>query len=73
MKKAIFFAIILIVSAAIFSFRSEKKMKAELTVEQWQAVLNVIDHSTAPHTDVKAVQGWLVEQLQAQIDTGKHK
>jgi hypothetical protein len=45
------------------------KLKVELTVQEWEAVLSVVDQSTAPHLQVKSVSTELVKQLQPQIKT----
>ena len=63
MKKVI--AIILI--PVMFSFGEPKKFKVELTVEEWNAVYEVVDKSTAPHTQVEAVKKVIAEQINAQI------
>lgn len=70
MKKTI---IIIALALISFGFVSDqpKKLKAELTLQEWQVVLSVIEQSNAPHTQVKAVQELLVKQLSAQVDTVK--
>jgi hypothetical protein len=45
------------------------KLKVELTVQEWEAVLAVVDQSTAAHIQVKSVSAELVKQLQPQIKT----
>lgn len=64
------FIAILFISAQV-----DKKVSVSLTVEQWQGVLNVIEQSNAPHTDVKAVQKAIIGQIQEQLkqDTVKKK
>jgi hypothetical protein len=59
--------------SVLFSFRTDKKLKVELTLQQWQVILNQLDQSSAPHTEVKLSSHWLVEQLQLQIDTTNKK
>lgn len=73
MKKPIIF--ILILAAVFISAQVDKKVSVSLTVEQWQGVLNVIEQSSAPHTDVKAVQQAIIGQIQEQLkqDTVKKK
>lgn len=44
-----------------------EKLKVELTVQEWEAVLAVVDQSTAAHIQVKSVSAELVKQLQAQL------
>jgi 2'-5' RNA ligase len=44
-----------------------QKLKVELTVQEWEAVLAVIEQSTSPHIQVKSVAGELVKQLQPQV------
>jgi hypothetical protein len=48
-----------------------QKLKVELTVQEWEAVLAVIEQSTSPHIQVKAVAAELVKQLQPQIKDDK--
>jgi hypothetical protein len=48
-----------------------QKLKVELTAIEWEAVLAVIEQSTSPHIQVKAVAAELVKQLQPQIKDDK--
>jgi hypothetical protein len=48
-----------------------QKLKVELTVQEWEAVLAVIEQSTSPHIQVKAVAAELVKQLKPQIKDDK--
>jgi hypothetical protein len=48
-----------------------KKLTVQLTAIEWNAVLAVIEESTAPHIQVKAVAAELVKQLQPQIKDDK--
>ena len=48
-----------------------QKLKVELTVQEWEAVLAVIEQSTSPHIQVKSVAAELVKQLQLQIKDDK--
>jgi hypothetical protein len=48
-----------------------QKLKVELTVQEWGAVLAVIEQSTSPHIQVKSVAAELVKQLQPQIKDDK--
>ena len=48
-----------------------EKLKVELTVQEWEAVLAVIEQSTSPHIQVKSVAAELVKQLQPQIKDDK--
>jgi len=70
MKKTL---IIIALAAISYSFVQDepKKLKAELTLQEWQVVLNVIEQSNAPHSQVKAIQELLIKQLQGQVDTVK--
>ena len=47
------------------------KLKVELAVQEWEAILAVIEQSTSPHIQVKAVAAELVKQLQPQIKDDK--
>jgi len=46
-----------------------EKLKVELTVQEWEAVLSVVDNSTSAHIQVKSVSAELIKQLQAQLPT----
>lgn len=70
MKKKYLFLLLL---PFAFAFREEKKLKVELTAQQWSGVLQVLDQSNAPHGDVKIVSKWLVDQLQSQIQDSTNK
>ena len=48
-----------------------QKLKVELTVQEWEAILAVIEQSTSPHIQVKAVSAELLKQLQPQIKDDK--
>ena len=48
-----------------------QKLKVELAVQEWEAVLAVIEQSTSSHIQVKAVAAELVKQLQPQIKDDK--
>ena len=47
------------------------KLKVELSVQEWEAILAVIEQSTSPHIQVKAVAAELIKQLQPQIKDDK--
>ena len=47
------------------------KLKVELSVQEWEAILAVIEQSTSPHIQVKAVSAELIKQLQPQIKDDK--
>ena len=44
-----------------------QKLTVELSVDEWNAVLSVIEQSTSPHIQVKSVAGELIKQLQTQV------
>jgi hypothetical protein len=46
----------------------EEKLTVKLTVQEWEAVLAVIEQSTSPHIQVKSVAAELVKQLQPQVN-----
>jgi hypothetical protein len=48
-----------------------QKLKVELTVQEWEAVLAVIENSTSAHIQVKSVAAELVKQLQPQVKDDK--
>ena len=45
-----------------------QKLTVKLTVQEWEAVLAVIEQSTSPHIQVKSVAAELVKQLQPQVN-----
>ena len=47
------------------------KLTVKLTVQEWEAVLAVIEQSTSPHIQVKSVAAELVKQLQPQVNDVK--
>ena len=47
------------------------KLKVELTVQEWEAVLAVIENSTSAHIQVKSVAAELIKQLQPQVKDDK--
>ena len=49
----------------------EEKLTVKLTVQEWEAVLAVIEQSTSPHIQVKSIAVELVKQLQPQIKDDK--
>lgn len=73
MKKAL--AIIALAIICLGFVQDQPKLKAELTIQEWEVVLQIIKQSNAPHNQVKAVQELLIKQLQSQIkqDTTKKK
>ena len=46
-------------------------LTVKLLVQEWEAVLAVIEQSSAPHIQVKSVAAELVKQLQPQIKDDK--
>jgi hypothetical protein len=44
-----------------------QKLTVSLSVDEWNAVLSVIEQSTSPHIQVKSVAGELINQLQPQV------
>lgn len=72
MKKTL---IIIALAAISFGFVQDqpKKLKAELTLQEWEVVLGVIEQSNAPHSQVKAVQELLIKQLKDQVKPEEKK
>lgn len=46
-------------------------LTVKLLVHEWEAVLAVIEQSSAPHIQVKSVAAELIKQLQPQIKDDK--
>ena len=46
-------------------------MNVKISVQEWEAILAVIEQSTSPHIQVKAVAAELIKQLQPQIKDDK--
>ena len=49
----------------------EEKLTVKLTLQEWEAVLAVIEQSTSPHIQVKSVAAELIKQLQPQVNDVK--
>jgi len=49
----------------------QSKLKVELLIQEWEAVLAVIENSTSAHIQVKSVAAELVKQLQPQVKDDK--
>lgn len=47
----------------------EPKLVVELALQEWEAVLAVIENSTSAHIQVKSVAAELIKQLQPQVKT----
>ena len=45
----------------------EPKLVVELALQEWEAVLAVIENSTSAHIQVKSVAAELIKQLQPQV------
>jgi hypothetical protein len=69
MKKVIIALLVL----SLLAFGYEKKYSLSLTEPEVNALLNVVDQSNAPHSQVKAVQEILLGQLRPQVDSVKKK
>lgn len=73
MKKIMSF---LIAALFLFSFKGEetKTAKVEGTIQDWNAVIQVMDQSNAPHQSVEAAKNFIISQVNAQLaDTTKPK
>lgn len=46
-----------------------QKLTVELTLQEWEAVLAIVEQSTAPYIQVKSVTSELIKQLQPQVKT----
>ena len=69
-------AIIILILTTLLSFKTNdtgKLLKVEGSKEVWQAIINVIDKSNAPHLDVEAAKQFIIEQVNKQLDTTKNK
>lgn len=44
-----------------------QKLTVELTLQEWESVLAIVEQSTAPYIQVKSVTSELVKQLQPQV------
>jgi ABC-type metal ion transport system substrate-binding protein len=67
------FILLAVALLSFFSFRADKKLKVELTLQQWQVILNQLDQSSAPHTEVKLTASWITDQVRPQLDTTNKK
>lgn len=57
----------------LVSFNKRKTFRLEFDEQQVNLLWNVVDQSTAPHNQVKAVQSILEQQLLPQMDSTKKK
>lgn len=76
MKKLLTAIIIIMAAGAIAQQQQqEKEFNIKLKMSELNLLLNVIDQSEAPHSNVKAVSDLIVKQAQAQLaaDTVKPK
>lgn len=48
-----------------------EKLKVELSLQEWEAVLAVIENSTSAYIQVKAISTELINQLKPQIEDDK--
>lgn len=69
----LFFLLICFLMLGMSSFTPEKKFKLEFNEPEINALWNALDKSTAPHTDIKALQDIIQKQVSAQADTIKKK
>jgi hypothetical protein len=74
MKKIFLYAITALLSASCYSQQKDtsKVQKPQIftvsgSLETFQRLLDVLDNSTAPHTDVKALEQWLATQIKEQL------
>ena len=51
----------------------EPKLVVELALQEWEAVLAVIENSTSAHIQVKSVAAELIKQLQPQVKNNEEK
>lgn len=69
MKKSI--TVLAIAALAFISLTSQapkpKEYTVTLTLQAWEVVMDVIDKSTAPHSQVKEIQQIILPQLQKQL------
>lgn len=65
--------IVISISALMLSAIDPNKMTVTLTLDQWNATLNIIEQSNAPHLQVQAVQGLIIPQLQEQVKANEAK
>lgn len=70
-----FFIAALILTLTTSQTNPPKTYKVDLTLDQWNAVLDCVDKSQANHLQVKGVQELILPQLQKQLqaDTTKKK
>ena len=51
----------------------EPKLVVELALQEWEAVLAVIENSTSAHIQVKSIAAELIKQLQPQVKNNEVK
>jgi hypothetical protein len=60
---------ILMVALFLISFKGAevKTAKVEGTIQDWDAVIQVMDQSNAPHQSVEAAKNFIIIQVNAQL------
>lgn len=75
--KKLFTAVVIVIAAAAFAQQQqqEKEFTIKMKLSEVNLILNVIDASEAPHSQVKAATDIILRQAQAQLaaDTAKPK
>lgn len=51
------------------SVQEVQKLSVQLTLQEWEAVLAIIEQSTSAYIQVKSVTTELIKQLQPQVKT----
>jgi len=72
-KFGFWYLMIFMTALILVSFEKRKTFRLEFDEQQVNLLWNVVDQSTAPHNQVKAVQSMLEQQLLPQMDSTKKK
>lgn len=73
MKRTLITFAICLLAVITYSFIQTKKLTVSGELQQWQVVIEVIEQSNAPHGQVKAVQAFIIAQLEAQMKADSTK
>lgn len=66
--KSILLSIAILFSVSVFAQKdTTKHITITGNLQQMQGLLEVINLSTAPHTTVEAIKGWLIAQINKQL------
>lgn len=73
MKRTLITFAICLIAVLTYSFVQPKKLTVSGSIQDWQNVLEVVEQSNAPHSQVKAIQAFIISQLNEQMKADSTK